>query len=900
MAWFRRRRHFEREMAEELRAHIAHRADDLEAAGVPRPEAERQARVELGTAETYKEHMRDERPMGGPRRFVEQTLRDLQFGARRLRHAPLYALFAIGSIGIGAGVTTAMFAVMQPVFWASSGIAGADDVALVGTQMQGRAQWERALSPDDFSDYQRAQTSFEALVAAAKFAQPMALPTGTQLVSGEGVTDGYFQTLGVEAAIGRVLQPADGRPDAPSVMVLSDQTWRRHFASAPEVVGQTVRFGGIPFEIVGVATRDYRGLNARMPRWTGIWITVASMSRLSTGGARTGSLASRTGLTLTVAGRLKPGASMERANAEAEVFSTGLDTSYPLTTMRWNGTSTTRGPAPRQWVVRSVEKANPGAGLRPAILLAIVALVLLVACTNLANLSIARGTSREAELAVRLALGASRARLIRELSAESMVVGAGGFVLALFISEALMTLITMDLPIFNGQNLGSDPHLSPAVVVATALAVGLALLVSGVWPAFRLSRADVRSAMAKGGAIVSPSWRTERVLIRVQTVVSVALFCGAAGFISALLALNRLDPGVDLDHMTVARTIFRAQTWDEARGQAAVTAVTSVAPDRFGLRSTAFSSSMPFGVNIDTYASVATSPSELSQRNATPMLVSTPGIFDALGVPLVTGRAFDQRDVSGSDPVIVISETSALSLFGSTEAVGREVHLRGVMNTLDETTVERRRVIGVTRDTDVGSLTNRKPGVGLIFVPLAQRYEPPNFVIGRSDSEETGDLRGLIRAGDPDVAVDAVGSGLIMLGGAWNGARIVAGIALLLGAMTLVLTMAGLFGVLSALVSRRSREIGIRKAMGANDRTIRRMILRDGARPVASGTAIGLVLGVMGGFLMRAFIRTDAPPIALVAMAIVVCTVIPATLAACYLPARRAMRVDPNVTLKDA
>lgn len=899
MIWRWRRRHFEREMAEELRAHIAHRADDLEAVGVPRPEAERRARVELGTVETYKEHMRDERVMGGPRRLVEQTVGDLRLGARRLRHAPMYALFAIGSIGIGAGVTTAMFAVMQQVFWVSSGIGGAGDVALLGTQMQGTAQWERAVSPDDFADYQRAQTSFEAVVAAAKFAAPLSLSIGTQLVSGEGVTDGYFQILGVEAAIGRVLQPADGRPDAPSVMVLSDQTWRRNFASHPEVVGQTVRFGGIPFEIVGVATRNYRGLNARMPRSTGVWIATSVMSRLSIYGAGTGPLAARTGLTLTVAGRLKSGASVERANVEAETFGSGLDTSYPLTTMRWNGTGATRVPAQRQWLVRPVEQLGPRVGVAPAILLAVVALVLLVACTNLANLSIARGTSREAELAVRLALGASRGRLIRELSAESMVVGTGGFVLALFISVPLMTLTTLDLPVFNGQNGGLDPHLSPSVFGAAALAVGLALLISGVWPAFRLSRADVRSAMAKGGAIVSPSWKTERVLIRVQTVVSVALFCGAAGFISALLALNRLDPGVDLDHMTVARTVFRLQTWDEARSQAAVTAVTAVSPDRFGFRATAFSSSMPFGANINTYASVATTPSALSPNNVTLMMASTPGIFDALGVPVVTGRPFDRRDVSGSDPVIVISEASALSLFGSTAAVGREVYLRGAINALDDKTVERRLVIGVTRDTDVGDLAMRKPGVGLIFIPLAQRYEPPNFVIARGDSDETGDLRGLIRTGDPDVAVDAVGSGLIMLGGGWNAARIVAGIALLLGAITLVLTMAGLFGVLSALVSRRSREIGIRKAMGADDGAIRRMILRDGARPVASGTAIGLFLGVMGGYLMRASIPTDAPPITLVAVVIVLLTVVPATLAACYLPARRAMRVDPNVTLKD-
>jgi hypothetical protein len=447
-----------------------------------------------------------------------------------------------------------------------------------------------------------------------------------------------------------------------------------------------------------------------------------------------------------------------------------------------------------------------------------------------------------------------------------------------------------------GRTSTLDPHLNLQVLVASACAIGLSLIVFGLWPAFRLSRTDMRSAMATSSEIVSPSWRTERVLIRVQSAVSVALFCGAAGFIGVVFAQHRMDPGFDLDNLTVARAVFRLQAWDEARGQNAVEAITAVAPARFGYRAVALSSSLPVGADQYVYAVTATDPADISASKPSLLMASTPHILDALGIPLVAGRAFNSRDIAGTDPVVIISEASALMLFGTRNAVGLDLHMRGSLNALDQTTIEKRNVIGVTRDTDVGSLMKR--GEPLVFVPLAQRYEPPSFIVARGDSG-SGDLRALIRAGDPDVAVDNVGSGLVMTGGAWFLARIVAGLALILGALTLALTMAGLFGVLSSVVVRRSQEIGIRRAMGADDCAIKRMVLRDGARPVASGTLIGLFLGILGGFLIRASIPSEAPPIPLIAMLIVAVTVVPATMAACYFPARRAMRVDPNITLKD-
>jgi len=899
VAWRWRRRNFEREMAEELRAHVAHRADDLEAAGTDRPRAERQARIELGSIETHKEHIRDERSLGGTRRFLEQTANDLRLGARRLRHAPLYAVFAIGSIGLGAGATTAMFSIVRDAFWAPSGIHEADRVVIAANQMEGMPSFDRAMSIADFEDYRQSQTSFDSMAAATRFSQSLSMTAGTQLVTGEAVSDAYFQTLGITSLVGRVLQPADSRPDAPLVMVLGHQVWRRWFASDPGVVGQVVRFGATSFQIVGVATREYRGLNAQTGRTTGVWISLAALSQMPVYGSPADPSTTRTRQTLLVAGRLKDEVTPSRADAEAATIGSGLDAVFPLTVARRTANETTRVPGQRQWIVRPVEQAIPRPKLIPGILVAIVALILIVACTNLANLSLARGASREAELAVRVALGASRGRLIRELCAESLIVGAGGYVLAVLFSAALIRLVTADWPALSGSTAMPDPHIGLPVLVACAIAVLVSILVFGLSPALQLSRTDVRSVTARGGATVTPSWRTERQLIGVQTVVSVTLFCAAAGLISALGAQNRMDPGIDLDHLTVARTAFRLQTWDAGRSQRAIDAVTSVNPATFGFRSLAVSSSVPFGGNLDVYAHVAPTSARLAARTLTLLIASTPQIFDVLGLPLIAGRPFDQRDIAGSDPVIVISETSALMLFGSRDVIGRDVYLRGSLNALDSKTIERRTVIGVTKDTDVQSLMSRRQEDGLVFVPLAQRYEPPSFVLASRTSEATGDLRALIRTADPDVAVDAVGSGLAILAGGWIAIRIVTGVALLLGASTLVLTMAGLFGVLSALVLRRSREIGIRKAMGADDSAIRRMILRDGARPVAAGTLMGLFLGVLVGFLLRATIPAAVQPFPLVAALIVALTVVPATLAACYFPARRAMRMDPNVTLKD-
>lgn len=897
------RRDFEREMRDELQAHIDHRADDLVEAGLSRDEAMRQARIELGAVETYKEAARDERLFGRTRRVMEQTLRDLRYAARRLRHAPVYAGFSIVSIGIGAGVTTAMFAIMGATFWPVTGIDQPRRVAMVANMLQGAPAWERSMSMADFIEYRDRQQSFAALSAVSRVYQPFAIGTATELMQGEAVSGNYFTMLAVPAVMGRVLQPTDDRAGAPPVVVLSHMLWRLRFASDPRVIGQIVRIGGAPFEIVGVASRAYRGLSPQPARGANFWI---AMQALSASGAYQSPLErpdDHSRLTLSVVGRLAPAVSVEQAHVEASGVGAVLDQTFVVMTTRPTANGIRQVPGARGWTVRSIHDINSVfAGVAPLALFSIFGLVLAVACTNLANLSLARGSGRHQELAVRLALGASRGRLVRELASESVLIGIVGFVLALAVSASIMALAATPAPLFNGISAPIDPHLTAPVLGVAAAAVALALLVCGVWPAVKLSRADVRGVIANGGSVGTSSSRATHGLIRAQMIVSVAFFCAAAVFISALSAQARHDPGIDLDHLTVARTAFRLQRWDQARSLRAIDALASVPASRYGFRAVAATSSVPFGSNLYVHAMVGTEDGPLSPRDQPLLLASTPGIFDALGIPLVSGRPFDGRDTLGALPVVVISESLSKRLFGTAASVGRELRMQGGINAIETKLIERRTVIGISRDTDVGSLM-RGGGDGLAFVPVAQRYEPTSFVVARS-TEDTdagaGSLRALVSAADPDIAIDTAARGLVMLGGGWIAARIAAAVSLAIGVVTLILTLAGLSGVLAQVVLRRTREIGIRKALGADARAIMWLIVKDGAKPVLGGTLIGLGVGILGGFLVRAAIPVEATPVQPLAILIVAIAVVPSTLLACYIPARRAVRVEPNLTLKDS
>jgi predicted permease len=900
--WLRRgvERDFEREMAAELEAHVAHRADDLMRGGLDEMAARRQARLELGSAETHKESMRDERAFGRSRRVLEQTARDLRLAARRFASAPGFAIFGMLSIGLGAGVTTGVISVLRATMWAPTGVAHDGGVALVGSRLQG-LNWDRAMSDPDFADYARAQRAFAALEPVTHFYQAVSIDNDTLLTQGDAVSGTYFSLLGVRPAAGRLLDAQDDRADAPGAVVVSEHFWRVRLAGDPDVVGRRVRIGGVPMQIVGIAPRAFRGWQSNVFRVTEIWISRGSLRQVGSYRAAVASGDERSRLTTAAIGRLASGVTAEQASAEAADIGQRLDAEFPVTNIVATAQGTERRAAPRRWLVRSIGELRDDQTLITSAGVAfvvIVGLLLVVACTNLANLALARGAAREAELGLRLALGASRARVIRELLAESAIVGAGGLVAAIALAVPLLRLASANVPVFNGMSMSLDVSLDRGVFVIALAAVLLSLLVCGLWPAVRLTRTDVRATLARGAG-ATPVWRRGQWLVGAQVFVAVAFFAVAAVFIAALTSAVGHDSGVDLEGLRVARTVMRVQAWDEARARRAVEAITSAPGTSHGFDAVAVSSSVPFGTNLYVYARVWAGAPDGTVGDDARLLAATPGIFRALGVRMAHGRAFDQRDGAGAEPVIVLSEGIARTLFGTADAVGRRVTLRGSINAVDQRTFEERTVIGIAADTDTGEVTRRREGV--IYVPFAQRFEWPNHVLAHAASAEGSAraLRSLIHARDEDVAVESAGDGDVVLAGEWVAARWAAAAAASLGGATLFLSMTGLFGVLSGIVQRRMREFGVRKALGARAADIWRLVALDGARPVLVGAGAGLVAGLIGATAVRAALPSHTASVPLVVIAVVLAALVPALAAACYLPLRRAVAVDPNVALRD-
>jgi predicted permease len=534
------------------------------------------------------------------------------------------------------------------------------------------------------------------------------------------------------------------------------------------------------------------------------------------------------------------------------------------------------------------------------VLAGFVALVLFVACTNLANLVLARGTARQREFAVRHALGASRGRLIREQFSESLLLAVLGAAGACVVFRGLQLLMSVDFniadPMGGRWTLAIRPGLDATTLLLAAAAVLLSLIVFGFEPALQLTR-DIRASMESGSNGGSPA-RTarHRLLLRWQVAVSAGFFIVATMFVKYSVAEARHDTGIEMGRLVVA--VLNAQTHrlPEARVRSAVDRVIQGWRADSAIDALAVSTGLPFGVagsrSLSLVVPGRTGGSE-DVHSAT-AIEATPGIFRTLGVPILRGRAFDDHDQSSGEPVVVLSEFTARQLFGSSDIVGRQLIVRRSDSKDTLATV-----VGIARDTDVRSiLGDPRP---FAYLPLRDRLGPIVTITARS----TGDagpavraVREMLRRADPDLAVDAVGDGREVLAGLWVFVRTMGLSALALGALTLLLAMVGLFGIQSHIVSGRTREIGVRMSFGATAGQIQRMVLADGSRPVFEGLAIGLLIGVAGRGIVRKYMELDVSIFDPWMLAVVPIPLILAGFCAGFLPARRAAAIEPNVALR--
>lgn len=829
-------------------------------------------------------------------------MRDLKFAVRRLAASPVFTLFSIATLAIGIGVTTAVYSFLYALLWRVPEVP--DPAAVVAITQ--RAAYPSAFSIPEFRDLAAQQTSFTAVAAWKPFSGALSGNGRSRLVYGEGVSGQYFQILGVRAVTGRTLLESDDRPNAPFVVLLSESVWYAQFGGDPGVIGSTVRMGGRAYEVVGVMPAEASRWQRRS-RPAEIWVPMATMPRVGYELSRDTS--ARNFRTMNLVARLRPGVTEAAAEAELGVIGARLETAAPLD-LRLNQA--------RRILVDPIfaTGTSPTEVEVGRLVLTLPVLVLLIACTNIANLVLSRNVSRRHEMAVRRAMGASRWALIREQLVEGSVVAAAGAIGGILVANGLIAWVQAAIEMSFGEwaELRIDARIEPAVLLAVAVAALLALIVSSLVPAFQLTKVTaVRTALASDTpAAALPRWRGRSNLIALQVAASVGLFLIAALFVRGIISLQVEESRLHLDRVALASVPFSLQQDDELTTRAKIDRVLATIGATPGVDAVALTSVIDglnpragiAGVSVTSVDKPFAPP---LQEGVTPSqaAVATPRLFDILGRTIRYGRGFDDRDDAAAAPVVIVDESLAKKVTGVADAAGREILLRrrvarnGVL--LREAEVERVTIAGVLADLP----NNRGRDDDALYLPFAQQFDANVSILARGGTADvasmTAALRGAIREADPDVAIGYAGRADVVMR---FGPAVILGLltmgALALATVALILSMAGLYGVLSHVVARRTRELGLRMALGAGNRNIVRLIMRDGLRPVVEGAFIGLgSAALIRLWLQPYFSSMTVTAVDPLAFAIGLGPLVVAAAVACYLPARRAARVDPNVALRE-
>jgi predicted permease len=828
--------------------------------------------------------------------------RNLQHGWRRLRSAPAFAAFSVITLALAIGATTAVYSLIHAVTGPPPGIAGVDRVVEVYHYPTGSVPMMN-LAWEDYQDLRARQTVFESVTGWTWFRASIVAKGQTETSTAEIVDGDYFRTLGVRMQAGRALQPQDDLPDAPAVAVISDSLWQRRFGGAADAVGQTMKISGTTFEIVGVADAEFQGLFNGGLIASSLWVPMQTARRdfPELKDHFTPNLRDRRWV--FVRGRLAAGQTVTQAMAQVATIGKQLDAAFPLGLDR---TPRSRWPydIARPWGVRTMSSRLMGV---PAPLMRLlvgstmgaVVLVLLVACTNLANLTLARNLRRRGEMGTRVALGASRGQLVLESIAEPLILTISGGVAGMGVAGMLMKVLSTEVAITNGPTLQVLPRLDPATLAAGSCATLITLLVAGVVPVLQSTRVDLRSVLAADGGGTVARWRGRRYLIAMQVTVSVLLVALATLYAGEVRRLSQIDTGMNIERLALAQVDFGSQRYDQDRArQVAENAVRQMAL-RPGVAAVSISSGLPAGLTTTPGATLT--PADAPGDTGVAFVAGTPGVFDTLGIGILRGRAFEARDTRGRAPVVLLSDVAARQLFPDGEPIGRDVIFkrRRVVGEADRPAVTMT-VIGVAADTDAKGVGQRASGVA--YLPLDQHYEARLVLAARVDGEPeafVGQLRAAISSVDSDLALVQIGTGLALAGPDTTFARIASASASLLGLTALVLALAGLYGVLSQVVAGRTREIGVRLALGAGAPAIRRMVIAQGLSPIVIGLVAGLGFGLMARAAMQPMFLRLVPATDATLMILLPALFLGAGLGACYFPAYRASRIDPSVALRN-
>ena len=807
--------------------------------------------------------------------WLEGVGQDLRFALRTLRKSPAFVAVAVLCLGLGIGANAAIFSVVNAVLLRPLPYAAPDSlVRLYETQPARGPNWTGSVSWPNYRDWAEGARSFQHLVALEGRSKNLSGPDGAERVAATAATGNLFQALGVQPLLGRPFLPGEDAPGAAPVVVLGEGLWRRRFGADPGVLGKTLTLDGSAVTVVGVMPASFRFPPTSRAE---LYLPFVPSEQVATQRGSHG---------LQVVGKLAPGATLEQANAELKGLARRIEQAHP--------DSQTGRSAMAVSLTQTVVQ-----GVQPAllVLLGAVVLVLLIACANVANLLLARGAGRQHEVAVRLALGASRLHIIRQLLVESLVLSLAGTVLGVLLArwglDALASLTERAIP--RAEGIGLDAGV---LLFLLAVSVGSALLF-GLAPALQSARTDLRGSLNEVGTKATGSGSHRRFrsgLVVAEIALSLVLLVGAGLLVRTFVSILSTDPGLRAEGVLTAHLAIPSERYREGEAAprllAPVLERTRALP---GVQAAGMISMLPIqsAWTNGGYAVEGEPPPPAGQEPIAEFRGTSPGFFATLGIPLLAGRDFLETDGGKAEPLpIIVNQALAQKHFGAQDAVGKQLRVGDTLAT----------IVGVVGDVRQA---------GLHLAPLAEIHMPYNhaelaawlsdmtLVLESPLPPESlaASVRGAVRSVDADQPVYEVLTMEEVIERSVASRRLN---LLLLGTfaiIALVLAAAGLYGVISYLVAQRTRELGIRMALGAQRGDVVRLVMRQGAGLTAWGIGMGLLGALALSKLVESLLYgvSARDPVTFAALALLLGAI---ALLAAYLPARRAAKVDPVLAIK--
>jgi predicted permease len=853
----------EAELNEEVQYHVDRLIDQGLAAGLAPEEARRAALRAMGAIDKNKEECRDVRSGN----LVGEFLGDLRYAARAFRRSPGFAALAIGIMALGIGANTAVFSVVHGVLLRPLPYRDADRIMTLRTTFLTTGTSQSLVAIANYRDWRDQSSSFEAMASYRPGEFPVTPDATAEYARTAAVDAQFFRVFGVEPIIGRTFTADETSPGAGRVVVLSHSFWQRRFGGDPRVLERTLRVGESPRSIVGVMPPGFQ-----FPGETDVW------------GPQTTSSTSRTGHNLFAVGRLKPGVSLQQAQTELNAIAGRLEQQYPDSN-RGRGVT----------AVRLQDDLVGDVRLTLYLLWGVVGVVLLIACANTATLLLGKAAARTREIAVRTALGAGRARIVRQLVTESLllavIAGASGVLLAYWGSQALVALSPVDVVRRAGATLDGG-------VLAFTLGVSLATsLLFGLVPSLQASKVDLIDAVRHGGARAAVSGghsvRARGVLVVSEIALAVVLLTAAGLLIKTFVALHNADLGFQPSQVLVIKaTGVRSLAENNAFFRALVTRIGAL-PGVTAVGATSIPpGDLSYAGTGSHFVDRIPGQRDRGREPATLMTVVAPGSFAALGIPLRSGRDFNDGDTSEGPRVAIVNEAVVRTSFGGANPIGRTIFCLFDGN-------EAMTVVGVA-----GDVRQRNPALPPqpeCYMPYTQHaYNGATLnIVVRTGGEPlalTGTVRRLAAEISPNIPLafttmeERVSNGV-------NSPRFRAVLFAVFAGLALCLAMAGVYGVMAYAVERRSSEIGLRMALGASRGSVLRLILGEGAALAAAGLVLGLVGSAMATRVLTSVLFEVRPVDIQVYLAVAV-LLSAITLLAGFFPARRATVVDPAQVLK--